>query len=422
MLSRFAFIGVALAAICAVFLYVFQSNQPPTASIEPPEVGQEMDKGEAEEMAAPPPRPELVENPNPQVVPMGGSEEVVIAEPLIITRDDLDEDDGYSHVTLYFATNRSRVDGTTMDDLTKQFADVNAAKVTYGLAEVSIPDSHQPGQIESQNRIVAWFLPPNPEKHVILQQMEPMDQQRFEMLIRGTLQTEDAILMYVHGFNTSMEKAARRSGQLTYDLGWNGPSMFFSWPSQGSAAAYTIDANMAQRSERALVEVLEVLAGTQADRIVIIAHSMGTQLLTQSLLRLDPDVRNRIDTIILAAPDIDVDVFENDILPVFREMDETEVTLYASSEDTALKMSHTVNGFTRIGDTVNGIRPLDPVKVIDATGAVSDFFGHTYFGDNPTIVDDIRVLVRDNLAPADRTTLAGVPEPHGPTWKIVLPD
>ncbi len=348
-------------------------------------------------------------------------EAMIIEDPSIATFGDEAEDDGYSHVTLFFATNRARVAGTRPDDLTEQFENENAAEVTYGIAEVSIPDTHVEGQLETQNRFVAWVLPPNPKKHVILQDMVPLSRDQVMSFVDFVLQSENAIMMYVHGFNTPMELAARRSGQLTFDLGWNGPSFFFSWPSQGNPAAYTIDANMAQRSERALVEVLQELGDTGAEKIVIIAHSMGTQLLTQSLLRLDQATRDRISTIVLAAPDIDVDVFENDILPVFREMEDTKVTLYASSEDAALKMSHTVNGFTRIGDTVNGVRPLEPVQVVDATGAESDFFGHTYFGDNATIVDDIKTLIRDGLDPMQRPTLAGVPEPDGPTWKIVLP-
>ena len=101
-------------------------------------------------------------------------------------------------------------------------------------------------------------------------------------------------------------------------------------------------------------------------------------------------------------------------------MPQTQVSLYASSNDIALQASHAVKGFARIGDTEFGDDDLSPVSMIDASEAESNFFQHTYYDDNLRIIDDIGGFIRDQLAPIDRPTLVGVPNPEGPTWKIVV--
>ena len=375
-----------------------------------------------------PPQPETVVVTEPVVIieeSLVTEEAVVVMEEASIETIDSDIEAGeYSEVTLFFATNRELLDTFDPDAPTTMFSNNNAVNVTYGTATVSIPDTHQAGEIESQSWIESILFTANPDDFVLLQDLTPRSKENTFALVDQILQEENAILLYIHGFNTSMEKAALRSGQMTFDLKWNGPSFFFSWPSQANGLLYTVDQTMAERSERALIEVLtELTAREEAERIVVIAHSMGTHVLTQSLLRFhaaNPEAARRLTSIVLAAPDIDADIFINDIVPVFEDMPQTQVSLYASSNDIALQASHAVNGFARIGDTEFGDDDLSPVSMIDASEAESNFFEHTYYGDNPRIIDDIGGFIRDQLAPIDRPTLVGVPNPDGPTWKIVV--
>lgn len=69
---------------------------------------------------------------------------------------------------------------------------------------------------------------------------------------------EHTLVAYVHGFNTSFEKAARRAGQLKYDLEYGGPFFFFSWPSKASAVGYTHAANLAEISYTQMTEFLHM--------------------------------------------------------------------------------------------------------------------------------------------------------------------
>lgn len=335
----------------------------------------------------------------------------------------VEDGESYATVTLTFATNRNQIEPGDLSDAASALGDFNVP-LWYGTAEVSIPDSHQAGQLEGQTWMVSMISAPNPEEHVILQAIEEMDRTDAIARIQDQLAVEDAVLLYVHGYNTTFEKAARRAGQLAYDLNWTGPAMFYSWPSRGQARMYTADQTMALRSERAMAQVLTDLAETDAGNIVVIAHSMGTQIFTQAyqeLVETNPEAAGRITTVVLAAPDIDVGVFHDEIVPAFEAIGSTRVALYASAEDDALRASRAVNGFARIGDTSEGVAAIPGVDIIDATGAVSDFFGHTYFGDNATILSDIFGMVREGLDPPQRPTLSEVTTPSGSIWKIVLP-
>lgn len=161
----------------------------------------------------------------------------------------------------------------------------------------------------------------------------------------------------------------------------------------------------------------------QAQRIILIAHSMGTYALTAALKELALEqhpVTKRISTIILAAPNIDKATFVDQIAPQFLQMPQANFTIYTSSKDTALKASRAVWGDGRLGDSTDGPLLLNGFETVDATGAESDFFGHTYFGDNPTIIEDISDIVVKNMSAKDRPLLRAEVTDAGTFWPINL--
>ena len=68
---------------------------------------------------------------------------------------------------------------------------------------------------------------------------------RTEPCVRRALEAtgRDQAFIYVHGFQTSFDQAARRAAQLAYDLDFDleadfrGVPMLFSWPSRGRSPA-----------------------------------------------------------------------------------------------------------------------------------------------------------------------------------------
>lgn len=338
--------------------------------------------------------------------------------------------ESWHSVTLFFATNRVLSGDPDPDTPEDQFtADVGDLK--YGTATVTIPVNHQVGHLESQSRITSFFVAPDPEKHVILNAMtvQPVDlvMQDLGRVLQGG---ETSTLFYIHGFNVGVDTAARRAGQLTYDLDWNGPSFFFSWPSGNSMGEYDEDQTKARSSRRQLQQVLETIAATDTDRIVIISHSMGTDLLTQALDYMsaaNSPALGKIETVILAAADIDSIYFQSTIVPAIADIRARHarfnVTVYASERDSALWLSDVENGNTRIGYksslTPEEIAALKPVQMVDASLAETNFFGHTYINDNPTVIGDVYCMLRNGPDPAVRATLIGLPDPHdGPAYRI----
>lgn len=355
-------------------------------------------------------------------------EEMIVEEAVVL--EDVDPEHAYDVVDLFFATNRALAPEPDFSKPAEMFLAVEGPEVLYGLTKVSIPPNHEVGHLETQGWLESIFSEPNPEKHVILQSMEPLDKDEVMRLLGEEMNfTTKSVLFYIHGFNTGLDTAARRAGQLTYDLDWSGPSFFFSWPSQDSFKDYPNDKEKARGSRNDLQEVFEEIAKTEADRIVVIAHSMGTDLLTQTLERMalnSPDALAKIKNVILAAPDINATNFRTDIVPVFQQMREADeafnVTLYASAEDSALKVSEALQGDKRIGmlpspDADERAR-LFPVQVVDATSAVTNFFGHTYINDNPTVIEDVYCMINNRPLPTQRATLEGVPNPEGPQFRI----
>ena len=85
--------------------------------------------------------------------------------------------------------------------------------------------------------------------------------------------------------------------------------------------------------------------------VVVIAHSMGAWLATESLRQIaleDGRVPKKISNVILASPDLDVDVFRRQI----QEMgpDRPLITVFVSREDRALRLSALIaGGITRVG-------------------------------------------------------------------------
>jgi esterase/lipase superfamily enzyme len=113
----------------------------------------------------------------------------------------------------------------------------------FGFCDVSIPRDHQMGEVEAPS-IWRFELRESPERHVMLLRIGPQSQAGFIDSIRSRISSsrKKEALVFVHGFNVSFRDAARRTAQITYDLGFDGAPILYSWPSRGelSEAGYRI--------------------------------------------------------------------------------------------------------------------------------------------------------------------------------------
>ena len=211
----------------------------------------------------------------------------------------------------------------------------------------------------------------------------------------------------------------RRTAQIAYDLAFEGVPVFYSWPSQGTIPAYTIDEQTIEWAEVNLRGFLDVFfTRSDAENVYLIAHSMGNRALTRavaSLLTDKPALRNRLKEVILTAPDIDADVFKRDIAPVLTATGRP-ITLYASSEDLALVASKKVHGYPRAGDSGQGLVVLAGIETIDSTGTETSLLGHSYFAETHSVLSDMFYLIRNGHRADQRFGLRGIDSHAGRYW------
>jgi len=65
-------------------------------------------------------------------------------------------------------------------------------------------------------------------------------------------------------------------------------------------------------------------------------------------------------------------------------------------------MSKGIHGEPRAGDSGDGIVVVPPIETIDATAVDTSFFGHSYYGDNRTVISDLYSLHRDGKTASER--------------------
>lgn len=336
------------------------------------------------------------------------------------TRSDTfgDSDAPFTIVKVYYATDRKP---TGASDVNEKYGG-DRGTLVLGEAEVSIPRDHRLGELEAPS---IWKLEftEDPERHVVLQKASEVIPEVFYKSVREKVAAapDKSAFIFVHGYNVLFKDAARRTAQMTYDLGFPGAPVFYSWPSQGTTLGYTVDENNIQWTQANLKKFIKDFADqSEAQNIYLVAHSMGNRALTGSVKELvqeNPDIRNRFREIILAAPDIDAEIFKRDIAPYIVTATPT-VTLYASSNDKALIASKQVHGYARAGDSGGGLVIVTGVDTIDSTNAETDFVGHTYYASSKSIIADMFNLIHRQLRPDKRPGLKGIDEQSGRYWEF----
>jgi len=76
------------------------------------------------------------------------------------------------------------------------------------------------------------------------------------------------------------------------------------------------------------------------------------------------------------------------------------LTLYASSLDKALVASRKIHRYARAGDAGDDIVIVEGLDSIDASAVDTSLLGHSYFGDNRSVISDIYNLLRSPGQPA----------------------
>ena len=277
-------------------------------------------------------------------------------------------------------------------------------ELAYGVAEVSIPDDHKMGALEKPSLWKLQFRE-DPDKHVVVQRLEPLAAGGFVARGRTGLGAagKKEVLIFVHGYNVGFADALRRTAQIAYDLHFDGLPVLYSWPSEGTTPSYTVDETnvmWARPHFRTFIDL--VRTEFNADCVHMLAHSMGSRLVTETLAagpQAGPG-QAHLRQLVFAAPDIDAATFK-DLATAFQAGAE-RCTLYASSRDKALVASRLIHKYPRAGESGLGLVVMKSVATIDASALDTSLLGHSYYGDNRSVLTDLFDLIRRGTLPGDR--------------------
>ena len=285
-----------------------------------------------------------------------------------------------------------------------------------GICNVSIPESHRLGELERP----VFFLKESPEKHFTVLDTE-IDELAFKELLKEKINNSDEndALLFIHGFNVKFKDAILRTAQLGCDLAFKGAVAAFSWPSQGNVEGYMVDRDTAEVSSDYLRDYIKIILGNEnIKKLHIIAHSMGNVVLTKALEKLKEEglyPNPILKQIILAAPDIDKDIFKQ-IMPAIRR-EVPNIILYASNKDKALILSKKIRaGYERLGEGGENIVVMEGLDSIDASKVNTNFLGHGYFVETQSLINEIHMVLL-NIPPENRM-LESCYNGNGKYWRL----
>lgn len=205
------------------------------------------------------------------------------------------------------------------------------------------------------------------------------------------------VLIYVHGYRESFESAAVSAARLSDGIRFRGVSGLFTWPSAAATLDYNYDRESALWSRDAFEDLLKALAASPSGgRINIVAHSMGTLLTLETLRMLRAEAgeaaMSRIGAVVLAAPDIDFDLFSNGVARMGPDV--SKITVISSTNDRALELSAALAGGVRAGAADRAKLEALGVRVADASDYGGGLINHDLFLSNP----DVQGVVKRAIA------------------------
>jgi esterase/lipase superfamily enzyme len=228
------------------------------------------------------------------------------------------------------------------------------------------------------------------------------------------------LLIYVHGANTNIERAAAQAAQFQHFLGRDAVVMVFAWPSAGNLLRYGRDVATARRTGPTFARLLEQLSAcTEAAHLNVLAYSAGAMIASPGLAgaaaaAADPG-HLRLGEVYYAAPDIGFPEFV-DNLPSY-ESKVRRVTVAVNMGDRVLSFTEWLHRVSRAGRpnladigpeetrwlvAASGRDELDvlSIRAEDLPDLPAD--SHAFWYDHPWVSSDVLLKLRFHAAPPAR--------------------
>ncbi len=226
------------------------------------------------------------------------------------------------------------------------------------------------------------------------------------------------VLIYVHGIRNDFQSGSGTMSNLWHFSGRRAVPIVYTWPADNPGLlGYFTDRESSIFSIYHFKQFLGLLTEMpEVKKINIVAHSQGTALTTSGLREMiiaqraagkNPRKTLKIENLILAAPDLNYDVFGQRVIAEGFNEAFKQVTIYTSAKDKALGFAQYFMRGVRLGrvthddlDSIEkrvlaGARNIHIVNVEAVAGRDS----HSYFHRNPDVLSDIVITLRTGLPP-----------------------
>jgi esterase/lipase superfamily enzyme len=236
------------------------------------------------------------------------------------------------------------------------------------------------------------------------------------------------IIIYVHGANSTVERAAGQAAQLRHFTGQNSVVLLFAWPTAENFLVYPRDMVTAFGAAPQLARLVDLLARhSRAEHIDILSYSAGGTVASDGLARVGREARSagavnpRLGEVYHAAPDADTRGFVDDL----RDYADVarRVTVAANMGDVTLRLSQIANRGSRAGrPDIAELSPNATRFLLDATRdkglellrvRPEDFpdlsdRSHSFWYNDPWVSSDVLITFLFHLPPAERGLVSGV--------------
>ena len=293
-------------------------------------------------------------------------------------------------------------------DMNAVFTRDRAESVKFSRVDVRIPESHQPGNVETSRGTI------DPNRHFsatnyssIADSDAMLNELNRQLSQRKHNQRE--IFIFVHGYNNNFAESLFRNAQIVHDYSITALPIHFSWASAGNFQGYLHDRDSALIARVGLAKTLQIAARSKSTGIILVGHSMGALVVMEALRTLSLDDRKnvlkKIKGVLLAAPDLDPDLFRSQVEDI--DYLPWPFTIVVSQRDRALSISRILaRGQPRIGSgsDIASLQGKD-IQVLDVTSLENG--GHSVFASSPTLISLLgsghllRRLMTDEYAAKD---------------------
>lgn len=282
---------------------------------------------------------------------------------------------------IFVATTRKRA-----DDVRVVFDRQRSDTLGFARLGVTVPKGHEIGRIERAKD----GNPGDPAKDFAAADLTIYDSG--QAFTKAVASEGNRVLVFIHGYNTGFDDGVYRLTQIAHDTKYPGTPVLFSWASGAKTRDYVYDKDSSTAARDDLETTLVMLSKTPGIKSIdIIAHSMGNWLAMETLRQLaiadNRDLGGKLGYVVLASPDIDVDIFKKQMARY--GMPDKPFVVLLSADDKALRISGLIAGRQeRVGDYSNAqeLAALG-VTVVDLSATEGgDKLNHAKFADNPVLV------------------------------------